>query len=98
MLKLFVDSWDFLQKVNNLIIKLLYYNSGAIAHSFSRFGQGIGEIHIDDVQCTGTESSLLACSYVSIDNCFHFEDAGVECNVPSCKCKYIMCISDNTYL
>ena len=77
---------------------ILYVYSGAIAHSLSRFGQGIGEIHIDDVQCTGTESSLLACSYVSVGDCFHFEDAGVECNGPSCKCRYIMCISDNTYL
>ena len=52
---------------------------GAIAHRFSEFGQGIGSIHLDDVECDGSEASLLACSYSDTHNCFHFEDAGVEC-------------------
>ena len=61
---------------------------GAVAHSSATFGQGIGEIYLDNVQCTGSESSLLACSYVSIDNCFHSEDAGVQCNGPGSKRVY----------
>ena len=52
---------------------------GSIAHGSATYGRGIGEIHLDNVQCTGSESSLLACTYASIDNCFHGEDAGVQC-------------------
>ena len=52
---------------------------GAQGASFSQFGQGIGPIHLDNVQCTGTENSLLQCTYSPIHNCAHFEDAGVIC-------------------
>ena len=50
-----------------------------MAFSFSFFGQGSGPIHLDDVRCTGTERRLIDCTYTRIDNCFHFEDAGVRC-------------------
>lgn len=53
--------------------------SGATAFSFAFFGQGSGPIHIDDVQCTGTETTLLGCRYLTIHNCVHAEDAGVRC-------------------
>ena len=52
---------------------------GAQGAIFSQFGQGIGPIHLDNVQCTGTESSLLQCTYSPIHNCGHIEDAGVIC-------------------
>ena len=43
------------------------------------YGQGVGLIHIDDVQCDGDESDLFACSYTTNHNCVHAEDAGVQC-------------------
>ena len=52
---------------------------GAIAHKNASFGQGAGPIHADDFQCVGNESRLLQCTYNSIDNCAHYEDAGVTC-------------------
>ena len=47
------------------------------------FGQGGGQIVLDDVQCTGSENRLLACTSARIldisSNCKHSEDAGVRC-------------------
>ena len=34
---------------------------------------------MDNVHCTGTESTLTSCSHTTYHNCFHFEDAGVRC-------------------
>ena len=52
---------------------------GAIATSLSSFGVGSGEIHLDDLMCTGEEESLLDCPNTMIHNCLHIEDAGVIC-------------------
>ena len=53
--------------------------SGAIARSFAYFGQGDGQIQIDNVMCTGTETRLQDCPLLRTHNCAHSEDAGVEC-------------------
>ncbi|XP_030577602.1 deleted in malignant brain tumors 1 protein-like [Archocentrus centrarchus] len=46
------------------------------------FGQGKDEIWLDDVQCTGHESSILKCQHTPFgqNNCGHSEDAGVICS------------------
>ena len=47
------------------------------------FGQGTGQIVLDDVQCTGWENKLLTCRSSPIlhvsSNCDHSDDAGVRC-------------------
>ena len=58
---------------------LILFHSGARAVPFAFFGTGVGPIHLDDVRCSGRETSLLSCPYNPIDNCNHFEDAGVRC-------------------
>ena len=45
-------------------------------------GSGVGVIHLDDVQCDGSESRLANCSHlgVGVHNCHPSEDAGVICS------------------
>ena len=48
----------------------------------ARFGQGVGHIWLDGIQCNGNETSLHLCPHrgVGIHNCGPHEDAGVICS------------------
>jgi len=61
--------------------QLGYPTDGAIAYSFARFGPGTGDILLDNLQCIGNETELINCQHngLGIENCNHFEDAGVFC-------------------
>jgi len=52
------------------------------AKSDAYFGEGSGQIWMDDVNCAGTESSLKNCTTRGwgTHNCEHSKDAGVICN------------------
>ena len=50
------------------------------------FKEGTGSIVMDDVHCTGTESTLINCTHTTNHNCVHSEDAGVRCTSSS-KCE-----------
>ena len=47
----------------------------------AHFGAGTGPIHLDEVDCGGSESRLTECPHSPIVNCTnnHSEDAGVRC-------------------
>ena len=55
--------------------------AGATAYTNAHFGQGTGAIFLDNVNCAGTETTLLSCpsNAVGVHNCQHSEDAGVFC-------------------
>ena len=81
-----VENWDTHSVVSKffhmLILKLDAYCLtliDAVAFSGAFFGQGSGPIHMDDVSCNGSETTLLQCSHTTLHNCGHHEDAGVRC-------------------
>ena len=55
-------------------------HAGAVSYIKASFGQGVGPIQLDDVQCIGNENRLLDCPHRTTNNCGHSEDAGVGCN------------------
>ena len=78
------DGWD----LNNaaVVCRELGF-PGAISYSCcASFGQGTGTIWLDNVRCTGRESSLSSCSHRGwgrVFSCSHREDVGVYC-----QCEY----------
>ncbi len=47
------------------------------------YGSGTGPIYLDEVICSGTESSILDCQYITDHDCSHNDDIGVQCGLPS---------------
>ncbi|XP_038061742.1 deleted in malignant brain tumors 1 protein-like [Patiria miniata] len=76
------DEWD----INDarVVCRQLGFPSASNAWSNAHFGQGSGQIMLDDVNCYGYESSIAECSHSSwfSNDCGHSEDAGVTCNSP----------------
>ena len=69
--------------LTQIIVKFFYvffHNSDVVSIKNAGFGSGISRpIILDDVTCTGNEDNILNCSYDSVSNCDHSEDAGVVC-------------------
>ena len=78
----------------NYIVSYTYFvHSGAVAYYNAYFGSGSGPYHLDDVYCTGTESSLLSCNRrysIGVHDCRPGNEAGVKCG----KCMVlILCLT-----
>ncbi|TDH06412.1 hypothetical protein EPR50_G00132880 [Perca flavescens] len=79
------DGWD----INDAKVVCRQMRCGPVqsATSSASFGPGTGQIWMDDVACTGSESFLSECQHrgFGTHNCGHGEDAGVVCSAPTVR-------------
>nr|XP_057912674.1 deleted in malignant brain tumors 1 protein-like [Doryrhamphus excisus]XP_057912675.1 deleted in malignant brain tumors 1 protein-like [Doryrhamphus excisus] len=74
------DSWDI--RDAQVVCREMDCGTAMTAKHGGFFGEGTGDIWLDDVECVGNESSLAHCGHSSFgdNNCGHAEDAGVVCS------------------
>ena len=77
------DQWD--DKDAKVVCRMLGFYSGTAfpgPNDGGPFGNVSSEDFImDDVQCDGTENSILDCQHNTNDNCGIKEGAGVRCSI-----------------
>uniref|UniRef100_A0A674KGV3 SRCR domain-containing protein n=1 Tax=Terrapene triunguis TaxID=2587831 RepID=A0A674KGV3_9SAUR len=74
------DSWDMADA--NVVCKQLGCGSAVSAPGEAAYGEGIGPIWVETLNCRGTESSLWDCPAKpwGESNCGHKEDVAVNCS------------------
>ena len=74
------DSFDNINDAN-VVCRQLGYQGAWYIYTSAFYGRGRGPIWLDNVDCTGTETSLHDCSHngIGINNCRHKQDVGVVC-------------------
>uniref|UniRef100_A0A3B3XEK4 SRCR domain-containing protein n=1 Tax=Poecilia mexicana TaxID=48701 RepID=A0A3B3XEK4_9TELE len=79
------DGWD----LNDAVVACRQSGCGLAeeAKQSAHFGQGTGQIWLDDLGCSGNETSLGACGHngFGTHNCGHGKDAGVICSNPQIR-------------
>lgn len=67
-----------------IFINESFWRSGAVQKHSAPYGEGSGNIVLDDVSCRGPETSIGCCVHdgYMVHDCHHTEDVGVVC----CMC------------
>ena len=74
------DGWSYADAY--VVCRQLGFGSSGTPYYNAYLGQGSGPILLDNVTCTGSESTLANCGHLGlgiIRSCSHSEDAGVRC-------------------
>ena len=73
------DYWDISDA--RVVCRSLGFRDAFTATKDAYFGEGSGEVWLDNVECDGTETRLQECTHRGWgkDDCSHNEDAGVIC-------------------
>ena len=73
------DFWDFHDA--RVVCRQLGYPDAVVAPLYAHYGEGTGPIWLDGVRCIGTELDIFLCMHngIGIHNCYHDEDASVDC-------------------
>uniref|UniRef100_A0A3B4BX72 Lysyl oxidase homolog n=1 Tax=Pygocentrus nattereri TaxID=42514 RepID=A0A3B4BX72_PYGNA len=78
------DHWNLVSAT--VVCRELGFGTAKEALSGGQLGQGMGPVHMNEVQCSGFEKSVTECQFnmdKDSEGCSHEEDAGVRCNVPA---------------
>ena len=83
------DYWDLSDA--KVVCQQLFGMDALEAPCCAYFGQGSGDIWMDNVHCSGTEAALSDCSFNGwgYEDCSHSEDASVVCeqsSAPTATC------------
>ena len=75
------DSWNLDDA--SVICRTLGLGEALGSYGNAAYGEGIGDILLDEVRCDGTESDIFEClsNDIGSHDCMHNEDAGVSCGL-----------------
>ncbi|KAL5021757.1 hypothetical protein ScPMuIL_000912 [Solemya velum] len=73
----------FDEKAARVVCRMLGFDpdGGVKLYNSTRFGEGKGEIWLDEVSCNGSENRLQDCKHgrFGVDHCDHGQDVGLAC-------------------
>ena len=83
------DEWDLNDA--QVVCSELNFGNAIAAQHHAFFGEGSGEIWLDNLNCVGNESTIGECSHRGwgIEYCRHSEDASVKCSAGNISAKHI---------